>query len=1414
MSNTPVDRNLLFGILALQMDFITREALIAAMNAWVLEKSKPLGQILVERGELDADAHELVSRMIGKHLELHNNDPRQSLLALGARDALGEHLTQIADRDLQASLVRIATVPPAAPSQDTTLPPPSHEGANSDRFVILRPHARGGLGEVFLARDRELNREVALKRIHERLAGNADSRMRFLLEAEITGGLEHPGVVPVYGLGTAADGRPYYAMRFVRGQTLKDAIEKFHSAVGGPERDRRLGLRQLLNRFIAVCNAIEYAHNCGVIHRDLKPSNIMLGNYGETVVVDWGLAKAMGRRGEFASPEEHTLVPSSGTSSSETLPGSAIGTPAFMSPEQSEGRLDDIGPASDIYSLGATLYVLLTGKEPFQSSIVGVILGKVQTGDFVSPRALDRTVPAPLNAICLKAMSLRPADRYPSCAALASDLEHWLADEPVSAFQDPRSVRVARWIKRHRAVAASSAALLITAFVGLIIGTALLGRANSRIAAEAAERMRQQGLAEEGRNQAIEQRTLAEDRELTARRYLYHAQINLAQQALDSGRVGHVIQLLDGQRPLAGQRDLRGFGWYYLYKLSHSERATLPGFRGSIASVRIAPDGKTLAIASGAVIELWDTSPLRPRTLLRGGSVDGIAFSPDGTILASGGEDSRIQLWSVREAKLFATLTGHTNQVFEVSFSPDGKILASGSFDGTVKLWNVPPRGSKSVAAPSSPAASAIGGVFSLFGAGQGSENRASNPYLRVSLVPPRTAESGNNPPRGLWSSRRVVYGVAFSPDGKLVASAGADKIVRLWDVATAKQRRALIGHRDTITPVAFSPDGKLVASGSDDTTVRLWDPVTGKQWLPPLSGHKDWVQALTFSPDGRFLASGSRDNCVKVWSLSTPSETTGNTHALSTGKTSTGDAESQTTGEQDKDSGQIATEWTSFKGHTAQVSTLAFTRDGKKLFSGADDGLVKFWDVLKGQENVTLHGHTGRLYAVAFSPDGTLLASASDDATVRLWDVATRRTRALLGGHKSRVATVAFSADGKRLATAGWDHVVKLWDVASTRETGMTLPMGGYVYCVGFSPKGELLAAGDTTGAIKLWDVTTGKPSATLLGHTSEVDSLAFSPNGTLLASASADSSVRLWDVASHHHLIALAGYTGRGSVVAFSADGQILAAGAADHTVRLWDVATRQERSPLRGHTAMVQGVAFSHDGKLLASSSDDTTVKIWDVSTGEELLTLTGHSTVIPSVAFSPDDSTVASASFDQTIKLWNVKPASKEEVRADDDARRVREGQGIGSSQGEEAMRGNNEAWLLATNPDPKLRDIHAALKLALQAVQAKPSDGTFWNTLGVAYYRSGEWNKAIKSLEKGMALRAGGDASDWFFLAMANWQLGDKADARKQYDRAVVWMKQFRPADEELLRFRAEAEELLGLKVTPAPNRPVEGAKGK
>ena len=303
MSGAAADRNLLLGIIALQMDFISRDALIAAMHAWVLNKATPLSQILQDQGALTESRRSLLEALVEEHIRLHDDDPQKSLAAVSSIGSVREELSRIADPDLQASLAHVSAARQDQDDDpDRTVPLPSVGDSTSagTRFRILRPHAKGGLGEVFVARDTELNRDVALKEIQDQFADDPRYRARFEFEAEMTGGLEHPGIVPVYGLGHTADGRPFYAMRFIKGNSLKEAIRRFHEAEKQPGRDPRratLALRELLGRFIDVCDAVAYAHSRGVLHRDLKPGNIMLGKYGETLVVDWGLAKALEQPG-------------------------------------------------------------------------------------------------------------------------------------------------------------------------------------------------------------------------------------------------------------------------------------------------------------------------------------------------------------------------------------------------------------------------------------------------------------------------------------------------------------------------------------------------------------------------------------------------------------------------------------------------------------------------------------------------------------------------------------------------------------------------------------------------------------------------------------------------------------------------------------------------------------------------------------------------------------------------------------------------------------------------------------------------------------------------------------------------------------------------------------------------------------
>jgi len=340
-SHAGADRNLLFGMLALQMDFIGRDALIEAMQAWVFQKDKSVGAILVQRGALTAERQTLLEALVQEHLQQHGNDAERSLAAIGPTGMVSEELQRIADPELRASLATV-TGPSLLRQADQDTPAGSvgTPTSSGQRFRILRPHARGGLGEIFVAMDEELRREVALKQIQERHADHFENRARFLLEAEITGTLEHPGIVPIYGLGRDANGRPFYAMRFIRGESLKEAIARFHSgeAAGRDPGERAVELRQLLGRLVTVCQTVAYAHNRGVLHRDLKPSNIMLGQYGETLIVDWGLAKVMDGSAETASGEP-ALFTLSASDSGLTQAGSTLGTPAYSSPEQALARI-------------------------------------------------------------------------------------------------------------------------------------------------------------------------------------------------------------------------------------------------------------------------------------------------------------------------------------------------------------------------------------------------------------------------------------------------------------------------------------------------------------------------------------------------------------------------------------------------------------------------------------------------------------------------------------------------------------------------------------------------------------------------------------------------------------------------------------------------------------------------------------------------------------------------------------------------------------------------------------------------------------------------------------------------------------------------------------------------------------------
>ena len=466
------DRNLLLGLLAFQNGFIEHHTLVDAVHAWIADKSKPLGETLRGWGVLDQSQLEILTLLVDQHLKTHGSASR----SLGKIESTISFLDEFASIEDEGVRRRLAE------AQSYRAREGERRGEASDcryRKPVQDARFSGGLGDVFIAEDQELGRRVALKEIRPRDAFDSQTRARFLLEGEVTGNLEHPGIVPVYGLGRYADGRPYYAMRLIKGENLKETIDGFrreHSARKDPEA-KALGLRKLLLRFIDVCNAIEYAHSRGVLHRDLKPANIMLGKFGETLVVDWGLAKVMGkveaegRAGDVQS-EEGPLLASSSSIVEPTRMETAHGTPQYMSPEQAVGRIDQLGPACDVYGLGATLYYILTGRAPFPDGVTRQIL----KGDFPRPGEVDAEVPRALEAVCLRAMQLLPVDRYPSAVALADDVERWLGDQWVSAYHDPFAARAARWVRRHRPLVAGLAALLVTGSVALAVSNVLVRR--------------------------------------------------------------------------------------------------------------------------------------------------------------------------------------------------------------------------------------------------------------------------------------------------------------------------------------------------------------------------------------------------------------------------------------------------------------------------------------------------------------------------------------------------------------------------------------------------------------------------------------------------------------------------------------------------------------------------------------------------------------------------------------------------------------------------------------------------------------------------------------------------------------------------------------------------------------------------
>jgi serine/threonine-protein kinase len=468
MSRDDADRNLLSGVLALQAGLIDNDQFALVCGLWARRRETRLSELLVERGLLTPEESALVDQMVEVALARHAGDARASLAAV-VNERARRVLADVTDPEAQQTILL------APPSGQTHRLPAPESSRPRQRYTLTRPYAKGGLGQIWIARDDELGREVALKELRSEFGDGAAVRARFVEEARITGQLEHPAIVPVYELVQGTGERtPFYTMRLIRGRSLADAIEAYHRRRAAGEA-RAIELRELLTAFVTICNAIAYAHSRGVIHRDLKPQNAVLGDFGEVIVLDWGLAKVVGRDESSVTMAD----PGMDIGGGHTLQGQVLGTPSYMSPEQADGRLDLLDERSDVYGLGAVLYEILTGGPPFAGDTKDV-LQRVQRDEPVPPRRHVPGTSRALEAVCLKALAKKPADRYGSARALAQEVQHWLADEPVSAYRAPVSARARRWLGRHRTLATATAAAVLVATAMLGVSTALLSAANER----------------------------------------------------------------------------------------------------------------------------------------------------------------------------------------------------------------------------------------------------------------------------------------------------------------------------------------------------------------------------------------------------------------------------------------------------------------------------------------------------------------------------------------------------------------------------------------------------------------------------------------------------------------------------------------------------------------------------------------------------------------------------------------------------------------------------------------------------------------------------------------------------------------------------------------------------------------------
>jgi WD40 repeat protein/serine/threonine protein kinase len=1041
---------------------------------------------------------------------------------------------------------------------------PSAELPHIPGYDVLEELGRGGMGVVYKARQIGLNRLVAIKMILAgSLAGYSQVR-RFHAEAEAVAQMQHPNIVQVYETGEwRPDGVgapvPYFSLEFVEGGSLDKHLG------GNPLRPREAA--QLVE---TLARAMHAAHERGIVHRDLKPGNILLAvasTQRSTIrtMADASVSLTMDHVPLTTVPKisDFGLAKQVHTDSGTTRTGEIVGTPSYMAPEQAVGNTKAVGPAVDVYALGAILYETLTGRPPFKAPTAVATITQLLSEDPVPVTQLQVGTPRDLDTICLKCLAKEPARRYATAQELADDLSRFQRGDPIRARPPTIGYLARKFIQKHRTRLAVAAGVLLLMLLGTVLAflriDAERDRAVDALGREEVAKRDVQSLLDQARKS---NQTLAQQQ-----RDLQHL---LAESYLQSG-ISDCVKLEPGlglssllaaheaappDDPLRQSIRLLMTGWELSLfpRLMHDGEIEAVGFHPS--------DEFVMTASRDGTVQFWDIKTGRPqgRPLQPGGKVWSAVFSPDGRLLATGDDQRGVTIWDVESRRPVGPPLPHTPRVFTLAFNPDGKLLATGCKDGFVRLWD----------------------VASLKPQGQ--------PLLH--------------------SEDREIFAVAFSPDGKTLVSGGEDRLLRFWDPSSGQPVGEPIPHTGGIWSIAYRPDGQRFFTGDWGPegvrgVGRIFDSSTHKLISDSIRcGEREGFLAAQYTPDGRQLLTGSSGDAAQLWDadsfspLREPIRHQRSVRAVAASR----DGSTFLTGSRDGRARLIMGLQQRAVGpalpHPAPVLCLAVSADGKRLATGCADGTARLWDLGSSQRIGQDMKHERAVTTVAFAEEGRLLVTGSSDRLLGLWNGQTGEPLGDKMPYQDEITALAVAPDASWLLVGGQDRA-RVMDRPTAKVRGDSLKHDGAIRAVAVRPGGQQLLSAGGDACVRIWDQQTHHPVGQPLRHKDPVRALATDRQGKLLTTASEDNKGRLWDLDKQQLIHEFKDDLGHGrnvTAIAFHPEGSMVLTGGEDAQTRLWDVLTGNAIGEPIAHDQAVRAVAFLPDGKHYLVARDSGVVDRW--------------------------------------------------------------------------------------------------------------------------------------------------------------------------------------------------------------------------